>query len=379
MRCWPSTQGSSAQGLWAASTAEAARPVQSGAGLGSHAGHQLGCLLAWSPPPACGACNGGRRGILGSGPWAAVGAAFRQAQFESRAALWGLGGLGGRPRSAPRAGGHPGSDAQGKVSWPEAQQRGTLPLTRASRAVVLHWESRPLLLIRGLQAGRGPTLRSCTYSLGAGQGAGAGRGLRGGPEHESAHALPSGRLRPTRDGAASGPASQAWSPADRRPWLRLQQACGGSQTLAGGGGSVAVSAGPQERGQTARPALPPIPPQTPAAPAVLGSERLGQLWGARPGSQLAPCPLAWALQRCLPTHPAVREEASLFPAGPALDQHDALPLPFTEPSAARSSPPRCFWKWPGLWGAGSGGGGSRGQRRAISAAMRGHGSQEGLS
>lgn len=68
-------------------------------------------------------------------------AAFRLAQFESRAALWGW-GLGGAPPSSPR--GPAVIQAQmhkeGELAG-EAPAEGTLPLTRAGRAVVLHWES----------------------------------------------------------------------------------------------------------------------------------------------------------------------------------------------------------------------------------------------
>lgn len=85
-----------------------------GAGLGCHAGAQLGRLLAWPPPPACGACDGGK-----SGGALAPGLGWGWGRHSGKLSLnpellSGAGGPGREtPPSAPQAGGDLGADAQG--------------------------------------------------------------------------------------------------------------------------------------------------------------------------------------------------------------------------------------------------------------------------
>lgn len=82
----------------------------------------------------------------------------------------------------------------------------------------------------------------------------------------------------------------------------------------------------------------------------------------------------------MPAHPP-RPQRGRFaiPTGPALGQPDAPAPAFHRTPCSALFSPRLFWKQPGLWGAGSGGGWKpRPGGRPSRAAMRGLGSQKGL-
>ena len=94
----------------AASIAGAARPVQSGCWPGGPCGRSARVSTGLTSTTSLwglrwGKGGGGVLGVVlggsGSGPRAGVGAAFRQAQFESRAAGWGWGAWEGEPALRP--------------------------------------------------------------------------------------------------------------------------------------------------------------------------------------------------------------------------------------------------------------------------------------
>lgn len=188
----------------------------------------------------------GQEGGSGSGPWAAVGAAFRQAQFESRAALWGWGAWEGDPALSPTGRRSSRLRCTRKVSWPEAQQRGPCP----SPGPAGLWSSTGRASSppdQGSPGGERPHFRSWPcWGLGAGQGAAGGGGSgKGGPEHESAHALLSRQAQADAGTEASGASSsQAWSPADRRPGCVSSRPAEVPRRWLGVEGAATVSAGP---------------------------------------------------------------------------------------------------------------------------------------
>ena len=86
----------------AASSAGAARPVQSGCWPGVPCGRSARASAGLASTTSLWGLRWGKEwGCSGSGPRVGVGAAFRQAQFESRAAVWGWGAWEGDPALRP--------------------------------------------------------------------------------------------------------------------------------------------------------------------------------------------------------------------------------------------------------------------------------------